>query len=160
MRVLFASERINFVRPLRRRMHIAKYTAFIVFVVLLTGFATTAAQDGDDDAQLRLRATPNVAFAPASILFVGQIRGGPDDNEELYCPTVEWEWDDDTISSQTVDCDPFEPGVTEIQRRFSVRHTFDYAGQYDVRLHLKQGDDVVITSRVRVEVRGNNRRFR
>nr|AIF14885.1 hypothetical protein [uncultured marine thaumarchaeote KM3_68_B04] len=149
-----------FVRLLRRSMDINRYAALIVVAVLLTSLGTAAGQDDDGDARLRLRATPNVAFAPASVLFVGQIRGGPDDNEELYCPTVEWEWDDDTISSQTVDCDPFEPGVTEIQRRFSVRHTFDYAGQYDVRLHLKQGDDVVITSRVRVEIRGNNRRFR
>ena len=152
--------RIMFVRLLRRSMDINRYAALIVVAVLLTSLGTAAGQDDDGDARLRLRATPNVAFAPASVLFVGQIRGGPDDNEELYCPTVEWEWDDDTISSQTVDCDPFEPGVTEIQRRFSVRHTFDYAGQYDVRLHLKQGDDVVITSRVRVEIRGNNRRFR
>ena len=149
-----------FVRLLRRSMDINRYAALIVVAVLLTSLATAAGQDDDGDARLRLRATPNVSFAPASVLFVGQIRGGPDDNEELYCPTVEWEWDDDTISSQTVDCDPFQPGVTEIQRRFSVRHTFDYAGQYDVRLHLKQGDDVVITSRVRVEIRGNNRRFR
>lgn len=108
----------------------------------------------DDDARLRLRATPRVAFAPASILFVGELRGGPDDNEELYCATVEWDWGDDTISASTPDCDPFEPGVSRVRRRFSVRHNYDYGGRYEVRLNLKQRDDVVISARTRVEVRG------
>ncbi len=110
------------------------------------------AQDGE--ARLRLRATPRVAFAPASILFVGELRGGPDDNEEFYCASVEWDWGDDTISSTTPDCEPFEPGVSRIRRRFSVRHSYDYGGRYEVRLHLKQRDDIVISARTRIEVRG------
>ena len=61
-----------------------------------------------DEAELRLRASPRVSFAPAEVLFVGEIRGGPDDNEELYCAGVEWDWNDDTISASTPDCDPFE----------------------------------------------------
>ena len=117
-----------------------------------------AGQGPDDDPRLRLRATPRVAFAPASILFVGQLRGGPDDNEELYCTTIEWDWGDDTLSESTPDCEPFEPGRTEIRRRFSVRHTFDYAGRYEVRLNLKRRDDILISARTRIEVRGN--RFR
>ena len=108
----------------------------------------------DDEARLRLRATPRVAFAPASILFVGELRGGPDDNEELYCAGVEWDWGDDTISASTPDCDPFEPGVSRVRRRFSVRHNYEYGGRYQVRLHLKQRDDIVISARTRVEVRG------
>ena len=115
-------------------------------------------QGPDDDPRLRLRATPRVAFAPASILFVGQLRGGPDDNEELYCATIEWDWGDDTYSETTPDCDPFEPGRTSIRRRFSVRHNFDYQGRYEVRLNLKRRDDVLISARTRIEVRGN--RFR
>ena len=108
----------------------------------------------DDEARLRLRATPRVAFAPASVLFVGELRGGPDDNEELYCASVEWDWGDDTISASTPDCDPFEPGVSRVRRRFSVRHNYEYGGRYEVRLHLKQRDDIVMSARTRVEVRG------
>jgi len=100
----------------------------------------------------------DVAYAGNDILFVGELRGGPDDNEELYCPTIEWDWGDDTISENTLDCDPFEAGVSEIRRRFSVRHTFDYPGRYEVRLHLKRQDDVLISARTRIEVRGQ--RFR
>ena len=107
-----------------------------------------------DDAELRLRATPRVAFAPASILFIGEIRGGADDNEDLYCASIEWDWDDDTTSATIPDCDPYEPGISEIRRRFSVRHNFDYGGRYQVRLHLKQDDDIIMSARTRVEVRG------
>ena len=112
----------------------------------------------DDDARLRLRASPRVAFAPASILFVGQLRGGPDDNEELYCASIEWDWGDDTRSESTPDCEPYEPGTSEIRRSFSVRHTYDYGGRYQIRLHLKQRDDTVISARTNIEVRGS--RFR
>ena len=107
-----------------------------------------------DDAELRLRATPRVAFAPASILFIGEIRGGADDNEDLYCASIEWDWDDDTTSATIPDCDPYEPGISKIRRRFSVRHNFDYGGRYQVRLHLKQDDDIIMSARTRVEVRG------
>ena len=107
-----------------------------------------------DDAELRLRATPRVAFAPASILFIGEIRGGVDDNEDLYCASIEWDWDDDTTSATIPDCEPYEPGISKIRRRFSVRHNFDYGGRYQVRLHLKQDDDIIMSARTRVEVRG------
>ena len=142
----------------RLRRNITAASSTLVLILTLTSAATLMGQD--DDAELRLRATPRVAFAPADVLFVGQIRGGPDDNEELYCLEIEWDWGDDTTSEQTLDCDPYEAGVTEIRRRFSVRHTYNYGGRYEVRLHLKQGDDVVISGRTRLEVRGVNRNLR
>ena len=55
----------------------------------------------------------------------------------------------------------FEPGRTEIRRRFSVRRTFDDQGRYEMRLNrpnLKRRDDMLISVRTRVEVRGS--RFR
>ena len=142
--------------PLRR--HVTIGSTALILMLTLTSVVTLFGQD--DNAELRLRATPRVAFAPADVLFVGQIRGGPDDNEELYCLEIEWDWGDDTTSEQTLDCDPYEPGVSEIRRRFSVRHTYDYGGRYEVRLHLKQGDDVVISGRTRIEVRGYNQNLR
>lgn len=139
---------------------VAAATALLVVltaVAFLDGRAARA-QGPDDKPRLRLRASPRVAFAPADMLFVGDLRGGPDDNEELYCPTIEWEWGDDTISESTPDCEPYEAGVSEIRRRFSVRHTFDYAGRYEVRLNLKRRNDVLISARTRIEIRGG--RFR
>ena len=146
-------------RALLPRRITAAATTFILTLAFMSGTPITG-QDEDEDAELRLRATPRVAFAPADVLFVGQIRGGPDDTEELYCPEIEWDWGDDTTSEQTLDCDPYELGVTEIRRRFSVRHTYNYGGRYEVRLHLKQGNDVIISGRTRIEVRGVNLNLR
>lgn len=145
----------------RHRVFLAVSIGFLA-ILLATGQVAdghAAGQGPDDDPRLRLRATPRVAFAGQSFLFVGQLRGGPDDNEELYCATIEWDWGDDTLSESTPDCDPFEPGTSEIRRRFSTRHTFDYAGRYEVRLNLKRRDDILISARTRIEVRGNRFRF-
>ena len=101
--------------PWRRRALLAAFIGVLSLVLaagqVADGYA--AGQGPDDDPRLRLRATPRVAFAGQSFLFVGQIRGGPDDNEELYCATIEWDWGDDTYSESTPDCDPFEPGRSE-----------------------------------------------
>ena len=107
-----------------------------------------------EEPSLRLRANPNVAFAPANVTFVAEFRGGDDDYRDLYCVTVEWDWDDDTRSSTTPDCDPYEPGVSQIQRRYTARHRFTIGGRYNVRVRFKQRDDVVATRVVRIEVRG------
>jgi len=145
-------------KPTQLRRHITMASTTLILMLTFTSVAVLFGQD--DDAELRLRATPRVAFAPADVLFVGQIRGGRDDNEELYCLEIEWDWGDDTTSEQTLDCDPYELGVTEIRRRFSVRHTYNYGGRYEVRLHLKQGNDVIISGRTRIEVRGVNQNLR
>lgn len=146
-----------------RRRTLLAASVGVLSVILAGGPAAdgyaSSRQGPDDDPRLRLRATPRVSFAGQSFLFVGTLRGGPDDNEELYCATIEWDWGDDTYSESTPDCEPFEPGRSEIRRRFSVRHTFDYAGRYEVRLNLKRQDDILISARTRIEVRGNRFRF-
>ncbi len=147
---------------LRRRAFLGTSIGVLSAVLAVGQMAdgqASSAQGPDDDPRLRLRATPRVAFAGQSFLFVGTLRGGPDDNEELYCATMEWDWGDDTYSESTPDCDPFEPGTSEVRRRFSTRHTFDYAGRYEVRLNLKRQDDILISARTRIEVRGNRFRF-
>ena len=128
--------------------------------MLVVGIASTATTVGStigqetEKPELRLRASPRVGFAPAEILFIGELRGGSDDHEPLYCATMEWEWDDGTRSERTPDCDPFEPGTTEIRRRFSQRHVFQDGGKYEVRLSLKRRDDVVSSVRTTIEIRG------
>ena len=107
----------------------------------------------DDKPELTLRSSPKIGFAPVEILFVAELRGGADDYEDLYCASIEWDWDDDTRSESTPDCDPYEPGTSTIRRRFSTRHTFEYGGRYEVRFHLKQRDDTVASARTTVELR-------
>jgi len=116
--------------------------------------STRAERRAADRPALALRATPSVGFAPAEILFVGELKGGADDYREFYCTSVEWDWDDDTRSEETYDCEPYEAGKSEIRRRFSKRHEFQLAGAYEVRLHLKNKNDIVTSARTRVEIRG------
>lgn len=124
-------------------------TGGIVLAVMWFSVPTTAQ---DDRPELTLRARPQVAFAPAEISFAGILRGGPDDYEEFYCVSAEWDWDDGTRSESIFDCEPYEPGVSEIRRRFSRRHTFNLGGRYEVRLTLKRRDDVVQLVRTNVVV--------
>ena len=116
--------------------------------------ATGLVQEVSEKPELRLRTGTRFAFAPAEVLFVAELRDGPDDYEEFYCASVEWVWDDDTRSETIPDCDPYEAGNSEIRRRFSMRHTFQRAGRYEIRLNLKQRDDVVASARTTVEIRG------
>ena len=116
--------------------------------------AGAAAQDDGGRPEFTLRARPNVTFATNAISFTGLLRGGADDYEDLYCVSAEWDWDDGTRSESIFDCEPYEPGVSEIRRRFSRRHTFQFAGRYEVRLNLKRGDEVVASARVRVTIQG------
>jgi len=128
--------------------------------MLVVGIASTTATiespigQKTEKPELRLRASPRVGFAPAEILFIGELRGGSDHHEPLYCATVEWDWDDGTHSERTPDCDPFETGTTEISRRFSQRHTFRNGGKYEVRLNLKRRDVVVSSNRTTIEISG------
>jgi len=115
------------------------------------GFTPLGAQDRPE---LSLRARPTLSFAPAEVVVTGRLRGGPDDAEEFYCLSAEWDWDDGTRSESIFDCEPYEPGVSEIRRRFSRSHRFEYGGRYEVRLSLKRGDDVVESARTAVQVQG------
>lgn len=134
-----------------------------LFAVLLGGMSTgmpfsdaigTVRAVEDEEPKLSLRASPRVGFAPVEILFVAELRGGADDYEDLYCVTIEWDWDDDTRSESTPDCDPYEPGTSTIRRRYSVRHRFDYSGRYEIRVNLKKRGDIVASARTNVELRG------
>ena len=129
---------------------------FLVFLVFAQPDLSGRERQPEDDQkpELTLRSSPKVGFAPAEILFVAQLQGGTDDYEDLYCATIEWDWDDDTRSESTPDCEPYEPGTTTIRRRFSTRHRFAYGGRYEVQLSLKKRDDVVASARTIVELRG------
>jgi hypothetical protein len=111
------------------------------------------AQGPDKRPSLALKVTPQVAFAPAKVVVRAEIRGGPDDYQELYCPTVEWVWDDGTTSENSADCEPYEAGKSQIRRRFSAEHTYRNAGQFRVVLRLKKGGRVVGMGNVVLQVR-------
>ena len=146
---MFSSSTASFRRPL-----LALLAALLWAGTTAPASVGLAQRGGDDRPDLTLRASPRVAFAPAEILFVAQLRGGADDYEDFYCTTVEWDWDDDTRSESTPDCEPYEPGTSQIRRRFSQRRRFDYGGRYEVRINLKKRGDTVASARTVVELRG------
>jgi len=102
--------------------------------------------------QVKLRAQPVIAMAPARIVLTAELVGGANDFEEFYCAAVEWEWGDGTQSESATDCPPYEAGKSEIKRRYTVEHVFR-AGAYRVMFHLKRRDKSVGAASVNIQVR-------
>lgn len=128
-----------------------------LFAVFLVSPATSTRADEKEKPKkgrkptLALRMAPREGFSPVSILFTAELKGG-DDVEELYCPEVEWDWDDGSRSTQESDCDPWEEGKP-LLRRFTNDHLFKESGSYDVRVTLLRLGKVLTTQTVRVIVR-------
>jgi hypothetical protein len=130
-----------------------------VFVVALAaGSASSAQRSGDDKRpSLSLRATPPVGFSPLRVRFVVDVRGGSDDYADFYCPAIEWDWGDGTVSGNSEDCDPYQAGKSTIKRRYSTEHVFRQPGTWQVFFRLKQRDRVIAASSSNVQVRAGVR---
>jgi len=125
--------------------------------VVVAAFVTAAAQKDDKDAKdqrpkVTLKATPIVSIAPARVVLTAELVGGSNDYEEYYCPTVEWDWGDGTQSESTADCEPYQPGKTEIKRRFTVEHVFR-AGSYRVMFRMKRRAKPIVAATSNIQVR-------
>jgi hypothetical protein len=116
---------------------------------------------------ISVRANPTAGFSPLRVVVTAEVKGGSNDYEDFYCASVEWDWGDDTKSENKADCDPYEPGKSEIKRRYVQEHTFraissDMPGaagqptgpqQFRVRFVLKQKNKVVGSGQTVVEIR-------
>ncbi len=102
--------------------------------------------------RLNLRAQPPLGVTPARIVLTAELIGGANDFEEYYCPTIEWEWGDETRSESTTDCEPYEAGKTEIKRRFTVEHIFRRAGAYKVYFRMKHNDKDIAAASTTVQI--------
>lgn len=148
--------RVDVVMPLtnadsRRRAMPACVTA----IALATSLALAAQQDGGRDSErpkrdqegkrprVTLRAQPPIAVAPARVVLTAELTGGADDFEDYYCPSIQWDWGDDTASESTSDCEPYEAGVTQIKRRYTVQHQFRRGGTFKVYFNIKRNDKTV-----------------
>lgn len=128
--------------------------------VALAGAGSVAALPQDDTAKkevkkasLSLKVSPTIVFSPARVVVTAELKGGAEDSGELYCPALEWDWGDGTRSESNVDCQPFEAGKSEIQRRFTSSHTYNIAGNYRVQLRLKRGSKTVLGGHVSLQVK-------
>jgi hypothetical protein len=121
--------------------------------------AAPVAQQKDDKApnqdrrpKVTLKATPIVSIAPSRVVLTAELVGGANDYEDYYCPTVQWDWGDGTQSESTTDCEPYEPGKSEIKRRFTVEHVFK-AGSYRVMFRMKRHDKSLGAATANIQVR-------
>lgn len=145
----------------------AAWSAALALVILTLGVSLVAdalqkekePKEGDRRPKLQLRAQPTIGVSPARVVLTGELQGGANDFQEYYCASVEWEWGDDTHSESNADCEPFEPGKSEIKRRFVTEHVFQRAGMYKVSIRLKQRDRQVAFASVNVQIRPGAREF-
>ena len=122
---------------------------------LMASVPLSAAQRdaADKKPSLSLKATPPAGFAPLRVHVALDVRGGANDYADFYCPTVQWDWDDGTISENSEDCEPYEAGKSTIKRRFSADHTFRLSGEYRLTFRLKQKDKVISSATTTITVR-------
>jgi hypothetical protein len=107
---------------------------------------------GSGRPALELRATPSTAFSPATVMVVARLVGGAD-QEEFYCPGLEWDWGDGSRSAWEGDCPPFDD-ETKMARLFSVRYRYHGSGAFTVRLTLRRAGRTVATASVPVRILG------
>jgi hypothetical protein len=116
-------------------------------------------KEQDRRPRITLRAQPPVGVAPSRVILTAELVGGANDFEDYYCPTVVWEWGDDTTSESTIDCEPYEAGKSEIKRRFTVEHVFRRSGTYKVFFRLKRRDRAVGAATTNVQIQPGAREF-
>lgn len=127
---------------------------FVCIILLAGGVAVTGAQnEAKKKPSINVRASPSTGFSPLRVVLTAELKGGADDHPDYYCPTVEWIWDDDTRTETSADCDPYEPGKSEIKRRYTVSRIFHTAGNARVEFRLKQKDKVVASGGTRLAIR-------
>jgi hypothetical protein len=134
-----------------------RFRTAVVPLIALALATPAAAGTRPSRPRFDIRASPRVAFLPVQVLVLAELNGG-DDLEEFYCPGLEWDWGDGERSLHEADCAPFEPG-TSLERRFSARHVFRQAGEFDVRVTLRRAARSVAKATVHVSVQGHSAGF-
>ena len=127
--------------------------AFGAALIIPSNALQASVQGGNKKPSLSLKATPAVSFAPARVVVAAEVKGGANDFEEFYCPTVEWEWGDLTTSTAEADCEPYAAGKSEIKRRYTVEHRYKNPGGFRIVLRLKKGNKIIATANTLVQVR-------
>jgi hypothetical protein len=90
---------------------------------------------------------------PTSVVFTLTVKDAGD--EQFYCPRIEWEWEDETRSTEESDCPPFEEATAaDHVRRWTKSRDYRRPGTHKVRVRLYKGDKVVKSVETQVDVRG------
>jgi hypothetical protein len=138
-------------------------TAVCAATILLAAGVSAPAQTDDKDKtekkepkrpSLSLKAAPGTGMVPIRVSATAEFKGGDDDYQEYYCPAVEWNWGDGTVSEAANDCEPYEAGVSQIRRRFTGSHTYKRAGSFRIVFRLKHRDKVLTSQTTIVRLLG------
>jgi hypothetical protein len=126
---------------------IARHLAVLVLTAPLAAWGAESVKQ----PMLEIRTVPRMAFSPVNALIIAELRGG-DDVEELYCPEIEWDFDDGTKSTHEADCPPYQPGLL-IERRYSIEHLYRRAGNYTITVTLRRSARTLKKATARLNVR-------
>jgi hypothetical protein len=126
-----------------------------LMVLSLTMTLSLAVSDADKDnrPKISVKANPSMAVAPARVVVSADLNGGANDYEEFYCPSIEWDWGDDTRSTTSADCDPYEAGKSEIKRRFTADHTYQMGGNFRIQFRIKKKNKSIAGASTSVTIR-------
>jgi hypothetical protein len=135
--------------------------ALCIGALLLVATPVWCAQSEDDKQKkdskrpsLSIKASPATGMAPVRISATAEFKGGDDDYQEYYCPAVEWNWGDGTVSETAADCQPYEAGVSQFRRRYTSSHTYKRAGAYRISFRLKMKNRVIVSQTTMVRLLG------
>jgi hypothetical protein len=125
----------------------------MVLSVAMTLAVAVSTEDKNQRPKISVKANPAMAVAPARVVVSADLSGGANDYEEFYCPSIEWEWGDDTRSTTSADCDPYEAGKSEIKRRFTADHTYRMGGNFRIQFRIKKKDKSIAGASTSVQIR-------
>jgi hypothetical protein len=137
---------------LGREVTMYRRTFGMLLMAVALAAPAAAFQGKQKKPRLDLRALPRMAFSPVNVFLTAELMGG-DDVEELYCPELEWDWDDGGKSVHEADCPPFEAGVTKLERRFTAEHEYRKAGIYNVKVTMRRTNRSLAVATVKITVR-------
>lgn len=138
-------------------------TAFCAVTILLGTNVSMPGQSIDKDNEdkkepkrpsLSLKASPGTGMVPVRVAATAEFKGGDDDFQDYYCPSIEWNWGDGTVSEEAKDCEPYEAGVSQIRRRFTQSHTYKRAGAFRIVFRLKNRNKVLTSQTTIVRLLG------
>jgi hypothetical protein len=121
--------------------------------MMTLALAVSGADDKDKKPKISIKVNPAMGTNPVRVVASAELNGGADDYEEFYCASIEWDWGDDTRSTNSADCEPYEAGKSEIKRRFTADHTYRQAGDFRIQFRLKKKDKTITAVSTSVKVR-------
>ena len=127
--------------------------AFMRFMALSLALALSfVGADKDKKPKLSLKASPSMGMSPVRVVASADLNGGANDYEDFYCPSIEWDWGDDTKSTSSGDCDPYEAGKSEIKRRFTADHVYRIGGDFRIQFRMKKQNKAIAAVSTTVKI--------